>query len=138
MTLLRTFIGLALLLNLCTLGQLTVSQTKSRTHRTAARTRRQANPVNKPLPKTSRRTKPASEGTHAPETVANSDVWRARSTYITLDEIGNGKGVVFSPDLSERQSRLLPGAGFAYFEDPTGWLCLNNQDAQPHRPSQSH
>lgn len=127
MTLLRTFIGLALLLNCYTLGQPTVSQTKSRTHRAAARTRRQANPGNKPLPKTSRRSKPASEGTRAHTTVASSDVWRARSTYITLDEIGNGKGVVFSPDLSEPGNRAFYRAlGFAYFEDPD-WLVVLEQ-----------
>jgi hypothetical protein len=57
----------------------------------------------------------------APEvrSVSIREVWRAHSPYLTLDEIGSGKGIVFSPDLSAPGNREFYRAlGFAYFEDP--------------------
>jgi hypothetical protein len=51
--------------------------------------------------------------------VSIQEIWRAHSPYLTLDEIGSGKGIVFSPDLSEPGNReFFHALGFAYFEDP--------------------
>jgi hypothetical protein len=51
--------------------------------------------------------------------ISAAEVWRAHAPYLTLDEIGSQKGVVFSPDLSEPGNRQFYRAlGFAYFEDP--------------------
>ena len=55
----------------------------------------------------------------AARSVSIREVWRSHSPYLTLDEIGSGKGIVFSPDLSEPGNREFYRAlGFAYFEDP--------------------
>jgi hypothetical protein len=50
--------------------------------------------------------------------VSHGEIWiTAKST--SLNEIGRGKGIVFSPDLSEPGNREFYRAlGFAYFEDP--------------------
>ena len=56
---------------------------------------------------------------------ATGEVWRAHSPYLTLDEIGSRKGIVFSPDLSEPGNREFYRAlGFAYFEDPDWHVVL--------------
>ena len=55
----------------------------------------------------------------AGRSISIREVWRSHSPYLTLDEIGSGKGIVFSPDLSEPGNREFYRAlGFAYFEDP--------------------
>jgi hypothetical protein len=55
------------------------------------------------------------------------EVWRAHSPYLTLDEIGSGKGIVFSPDLSAPGNReFFRALGFAYFEDPD-WHAVVEQ-----------
>ena len=63
----------------------------------------------------------------APSTrsISTGEVWRAHSPYLTLDEIGNRKGIVFSPDLSEPGNReFYRVLGFAYFEDPDWHVVL--------------
>jgi len=46
-------------------------------------------------------------------------VWKANPANQVLGDIGRGKGIVFSPDLSEPGNREFYRAlGFAYFEDP--------------------
>ncbi|MCU1266611.1 MAG: hypothetical protein JWM21_2929 [Acidobacteria bacterium] len=52
-------------------------------------------------------------------TRANANLW-VRSAHSTeLCDIGRGKGIVFSPDLSEPGNReFFRALGFAYFEDP--------------------
>jgi hypothetical protein len=46
-------------------------------------------------------------------------VWKANPANQVLSDIGRGKGIVFSPDLSEPGNREFYRAlGFAYFEDP--------------------
>jgi len=58
--------------------------------------------------------------------IANQEVWHAHSPYLTLDEIGSGKGIVFSPDLSEPANRAFYRAlGFAYFEDPDWHVVID-------------
>ncbi len=57
--------------------------------------------------------------------ISTREVWRAHSPYLTIDEIGSGKGIVFSPDLSEPGNRQFYRAlGFAYFEDPDWHVVL--------------
>ena len=61
----------------------------------------------------------------ATRSISTREVWRAHSPYLTLDEIGSGKGIVFSPDLSEPGNREFYRAlGFAYFEDPDWHVVL--------------
>jgi hypothetical protein len=61
----------------------------------------------------------------AARSVSIREVWRGHSPYLTLDEIGSGKGIVFSPDLSEPGNREFYRAlGFAYFEDPDWHVVL--------------
>jgi hypothetical protein len=61
----------------------------------------------------------------ATRSVSLREVWRAHSPYLTLDEIGSRKGIVFSPDLSEPGNREFYRAlGFAYFEDPDWHVVL--------------
>lgn len=61
----------------------------------------------------------------AGRSVSAGEVWRAHSPYLTLDEIGSHKGIVFSPDLSEPGNREFYRAlGFAYFEDPDWHVVL--------------
>lgn len=58
-------------------------------------------------------------------TISTADVWRAHSPYLTIDEIGSHKGIVFSPDLSEPGNReFYRTLGFAYFEDPDWHVVL--------------
>ncbi len=61
----------------------------------------------------------------ATRSISIGEVWRAHSPYLTLDEIGSGKGIVFSPDLSEPGNREFYRAlGFAFFEDPDWRVVL--------------
>jgi hypothetical protein len=61
----------------------------------------------------------------ATRSVSIREIWRAHSPYLTLDEIGSRKGIVFSPDLSEPGNREFYRAlGFAYFEDPDWRIVL--------------
>lgn len=63
--------------------------------------------------------------TRAARSVSTSEVWRGHWPYLTLDEIGSGKGIVFSPDLSEPGNREFYRAlGFAFFEDPDWHVVL--------------
>jgi hypothetical protein len=56
-----------------------------------------------------------------------NSVWPTRERQTRLSELGKGKGIVFSPDLSEPGNRKFYGAlGFAYFEDPS-WLAVLDQ-----------
>lgn len=67
------------------------------------------------------RISPATQGT----SISIGEVWRAHSPYLTLDEIGSGKGIVFSPDLSEPGNREFYRAlGFEFFEDPDWHVVL--------------
>ena len=48
-----------------------------------------------------------------------ADPWADSHAYVRLSEIGRGKGVVFSPDISVPGNRkFYESLGFAYFEDP--------------------
>ena len=76
----------------------------------------------------------------APYRVSIQEVWAGSSSSLSgtdrlrteshsgrLSEIGRGKGIVFSPDLSEPGNREFYRAlGFAYFEDPD-WHSVLNQ-----------
>jgi len=66
----------------------------------------------------------------ATRSISAREVWRAHSPYLTLDEIGSGKGIVFSPDLSEPGNReFYRMLGFAYFEDPDWHVVLDQIQA---------
>ena len=68
---------------------------------------------------------PPAKTAPAARSVSIREVWRGHSPYLTLDEIGSGKGIVFSPDLSESGNREFYRAlGFAYFEDPDWHVVL--------------
>lgn len=61
--------------------------------------------------------------------VTIQEVWRSDSGKESfaqrLGEIGRGKGIVFSPDLSEPDNRdFYRALGFAYFEDPDWHVVL--------------
>lgn len=57
--------------------------------------------------------------TPATRAFANKNLWLKSSKSDALCEIGRGKGIVFSPDLSEPGNReFFRALGFAYFEDP--------------------
>jgi hypothetical protein len=67
----------------------------------------------------------ATEAAPAAGTISTAEVWRGHWPYITLDEIGSEKGIVFSPDLSNPGNREFYRAlGFAYFEDPDWHIVL--------------
>jgi hypothetical protein len=58
--------------------------------------------------------------------ISANEVWRAHTPYLTLDELGSQKGIVFSPDLSDLGNREFYRAlGFAYFEDPDWHVVLD-------------
>jgi hypothetical protein len=64
--------------------------------------------------------------TKAVRGISTGEVWRAHSPYLTLDELGNRKGIVFSPDLSAPGNReFYQALGFAYFEDPDWHVVLD-------------
>jgi len=57
--------------------------------------------------------------TTATRALSNARVWLHGSKATALCEIGRGKGIVFSPDLSAPGNReFFRALGFAYFEDP--------------------
>ena len=59
--------------------------------------------------------------------LALESVWPRAGGQQQLGQLGNGKGIVFSPDLSEPGNRAFYRAlGFAYFEDPS-WLFVLDQ-----------
>ena len=63
----------------------------------------------------------------AASAVSIAEVWTRTVRSDSLNDIGRGKGIVFSPDLSEPGNREFYGAlGFAYFEDPD-WHAVLNQ-----------
>jgi hypothetical protein len=63
--------------------------------------------------------------------LAISDVWVRNPRADALRDIGRGKGIVFSPDLSEPGNREFYRAlGFAYFEDPDWHSVLNQIKSQ--------
>ena len=56
-----------------------------------------------------------------------AEAWSANASAERLSDLGRGKGIVFSPDLSEPGNREFYHAlGFAYFEDPD-WRSVLNQ-----------
>jgi hypothetical protein len=56
-----------------------------------------------------------------------SEVWPAGQEFQRLDQIGRGKGIVFSPDFSAPGNReFYEKLGFAYFEDAR-WLNVIQQ-----------
>ncbi|HUQ33153.1 MAG TPA: hypothetical protein VM095_13615 [Pyrinomonadaceae bacterium] len=56
-----------------------------------------------------------------------AEIWPKDARYERLSEIGHGKGIVFSPDLSVPSNRTFyEGLGFAYFED-SSWLTVLGQ-----------
>jgi hypothetical protein len=58
--------------------------------------------------------------------VSHGEVWLGSKSH-SINEIGRGKGIVFSPDLSEPGNREFYRAlGFAYFEDPD-WHAVLGQ-----------
>jgi hypothetical protein len=66
-----------------------------------------------------------------------SEIWPSTSTLETLSDIGRGKGIVFSPDLSvPTNRRFYERLGFAYFEDPS-WLRILKQ-IKEHNAAQPH
>ena len=68
--------------------------------------------------------------------LANTNVWLRSAKASALCEIGRGKGIVFSPDLSEPGNReFFRALGFAYFEDPDWRNVLRQLKAynQSHR-----
>jgi hypothetical protein len=72
-----------------------------------------------------RSSQPRIQTPQAARRITASEVWRAHSPYLTIDEIGSAKGIVFSPDLSEPGNREFYRAlGFAYFEDPDWHVVL--------------
>ena len=63
----------------------------------------------------------------SPRKLAIREVWSASPKSTTLADIGRGKGIVFSPDLSEPGNREFYSAlGFAYFED-ADWQVVISQ-----------
>jgi len=51
--------------------------------------------------------------------LAIHEVWLRNTHNVTINELGHGKGIVFSPDLSDPGNRSFFSAlGFGYFEDP--------------------
>ena len=67
--------------------------------------------------------------------LALQEVWSATRRVSSLGEIGRGKGVVISPDLSEPGNREFYRAlGFAYFEDPDWHVVIDQLKAY----NQSH
>jgi len=69
------------------------------------------------------------------QTLVIREVWPATPRTESLRDIGRGKGIVFSPDLSEPGNREFYRAlGFAYFEDPDWHVVLNQLAAY----NQSH
>jgi hypothetical protein len=70
--------------------------------------------------------------------LANASLWVRSADSSALCEIGRGKGIVFSPDLSEPGNReFFRTLGFAYFEDPDWRNVLRQLKAfnQSHRHS---
>lgn len=64
--------------------------------------------------------------------------WAEKSKVEALCEIGRGKGIVFSPDLSEPGNReFFRGLGFAYFEDPDWHNVLAQVKAYNHAHPES-
>jgi hypothetical protein len=58
--------------------------------------------------------------------VSLSEVWPDNSKFSKLTEIGKGKGVVFSPDLSVPTNRLFyERLGFAYFENASWSVVID-------------
>jgi hypothetical protein len=73
-----------------------------------------------------RRLAPRVRTTKAVRGISTGEVWRAHSPYLTLDELGSRKGIVFSPDLSAPGNReFYQALGFAYFEDPDWHVVLD-------------
>lgn len=67
--------------------------------------------------------------------VARANPWIESAKAASLCDIGRGKGVVFSPDLSEPGNReFFRALGFAYFEDPDWRKVLSQLKAY----NQSH
>ena len=59
--------------------------------------------------------------------VAIGEVWAASAKTETLEKIGQGKAIIFSPDLSEPGNRdFFSALGFVYFEDPD-WRSVLRQ-----------
>lgn len=59
--------------------------------------------------------------------VSIKDLWKAHQGTSALRSIGRGKGIIFSPDLSEPGNRAFYAAlGFAYFEGPD-WHAILEQ-----------
>lgn len=69
-------------------------------------------------------TKQANETSHRPVFLRAG--WTESHKVEALCELGRGKGIVFSPDLSEPGNReFFRALGFAYFEDPDWHKVLN-------------
>lgn len=67
--------------------------------------------------------------------VAHATLWLKNAKAASLCDIGRGKGIVFSPDLSEPGNReFFRALGFAYFEDPDWRKVLRQLNAY----NQSH
>lgn len=65
----------------------------------------------------------------------NANLWVRNTKSPALRDLGRGKGIVFSPDLSEPGNREFFGAlGFAYFEDADWHVVLD----QLHTYNRSH
>lgn len=65
----------------------------------------------------------------------NANLWVRDTKSPALRDLGRGKGIVFSPDLSEPGNREFFGAlGFAYFEDADWHVVLD----QLHSYNRSH
>jgi len=65
--------------------------------------------------------------------VAIKEVWSANQGTNSLRNIGRGRGIIFSPDLSEPGNRAFYSAlGFAYFEGPDWRAVLDQLKAHNH------
>ena len=66
----------------------------------------------------------------SPRKLAIREVWAASPTTRSMKDIGRGKGIVFSPDLSEPGNReFYTALGFAYFEDADWQVVLGQLKA---------
>jgi hypothetical protein len=73
----------------------------------------------------------------ATRSLAIRDVWSASPKITSLSDIGRGKGIVFSPDLSEPgNAEFYRALGFAYFEDADWQVVLRQlRSYNAHRQS---
>jgi hypothetical protein len=68
----------------------------------------------------------SSWATRPARSLSISEVWAKNTGAVSLGDIGRGKGIIFSPDLSEPGNRaFFTALGFGYFEDPDWRVVLD-------------